>query len=407
MANSTPSPEALQAAMEWVDAHPNDPKAALIKAKLDSLGFRPGQVPADGAEHLENEKHSGPGVALHLLAKTFPSLGAAGGGAMGAVEGVPAGPAAIATGALGAGAGTVAGRALQIKTDQALGYPAPNLLDPETLRQLAIEGGIGAVAQAVPGVAGMAAGVAGKAMDPGRLANMLLGFSKYTGAMSPAAALEAKGTMLEPLEQPLLDELITHSAGGRAAVPAAAGVAKRIGARVPLGLEAENLAPNLPGLKQSLSGTAPEQASRAADLKDAVRVAIAKDALQAGGAGTGGTNPGSAAAASKLVTPEKVQAGFENTAGYAPTASDPAALAASGRVKDLATQVGTGWDTVNRGRSTLMDATAQGARGVEDATQQNVLDAFVAANTDRGLERAAGHETMSAAALMGDRKSVV
>jgi hypothetical protein len=398
-----PSTEALQAAMEWADAHPNDPRTPAIRAKLESFGFRAGEVPFDGAEHLENQEHTGVQTALHYLAKAAPPVGAALGGTAGSALGLPAGPASVAVGAAGAGLGATAGRALQIKTDQLTGYPAPDLLDPKTLHSMAIEGGINAAFQAIPGALGLGAGAIGKGMDPGRVRNMMLGFSKYTGAMSPAEAIAAKGTMLEPLAPELMDELITSSVGGKAAVPAAAAVSKRLGARIPLGLEAENVGPNLPALKQSLSGTVPEQAARASDLKDAVRAAIAKDALKQGPAAGAGTNPGSAAAAQKLVTPEKVQAGFENTAGYAPTASDPDALAAAGRVKDLAAQVGTGWGTVNRGRQTMVDAAANGARGVEDATQAGVLDAFVNANTHRGLERAAGHETMSAAALLGNR----
>lgn len=409
----------VTAAQLWLAQHADDPMAPQVRAKLEKLGVKPAQAtstitgkaykpPASNdptisvEEQQEDSRHTGPEMALHYLAKAAPPLGAGLGGSAGVLTGAPAGPAAVLTGAVGAGVGAAGGRALQIKADQLAGYPAPNLLDPKTLHQLALEASINALFQGGIGATGLGAGAIGKGMDPGRVRNMLLGFSKYTGGMSPEAALRAKGTMLEPLEGNLLDELITNSASGKAAVPAAAGISDRLGARIPVGLKASNAAEGVPQLTQALSGTVPEQAKVAGDLKDAVRAAIAKNALKSG-PGTGGTNPGSVVAAQKLIKPEDMQAGFENTSSFVPTADDPAALAAAAKVKDLSSKVGAGWRSVNEGRQAALDATAQGARGVPDATQKGVLDAFVNANTKRGLSREAGHETMGAAALIGNR----
>lgn len=251
-------PQTIEAAQAWLAAHPNDKNVETVKANLAaaiqartnprpdaprpkpvSTISPPGTVtggssvpqPLTTDEQLEasRDKDIGqPGKALHYIAKGLPTAGSLIGGSAASILGLPAGPAAIATGAVGAGVGQGAGRYGQMYIDDALGYQHPDPESLDTAKQVLKEAAVTSAMQAVPGLTGLGAGKYAASAGDGKARDFALWWAKNQGAMTPAKVAQIKGTQLETVSPESLQELIDASTGGKGAVPAAATIADKL-----------------------------------------------------------------------------------------------------------------------------------------------------------------------------------
>lgn len=246
----------LAAAKDWLAKNPNDPLAPGVKAKISQLvqartAERPNTQPQPkststispavpprapsswtdprSAEDVaEDAKHGSTAVAAHYLSKLLPFAGSVAGGAGAGALSIPAGPAAVLTGAAGAGLGQGAGRYAQIGADKMLGYPTPDPESLETAKQVLKEAAITSTLQAIPGISALGAGKYAEGAADGKLRDVMLWWAKNQGAMTPARAAQIKSTQLETVSPETLQQLSDASGGGKGAVPAAATIADQL-----------------------------------------------------------------------------------------------------------------------------------------------------------------------------------